>query len=470
MSKIFHLPYLSDPSHQQLVSRGNRMKNFIRLMQSHFDKILLGLFGIIFLSLLFFYIYKQEQMPGNMASWVKDNQDAIEVALLLIISLLLFLAFILIRYNLVLQKHAERRIRQSEARFFVIAQLNPIPTFISEAETGRFVYVNDAFGRLFRMAPNDIIGKTSIDLQFFNAASRKEFADTVLGKLGKTENIDVKITVQGQPRDMLLCADVINFDHKKCIIATTQDISERKKAEESARKALEKEKELNAMKSNFVATASHEFRTPLTSILSSAVLLERYTTTEQQPNRERHISRIKSSTANLVQILEELLSLEKIESGKVPPKLTNFDIEDFIQKLCADFRETSRKGQSIIYEHTGAKLIDSDQGFLRHVLTNLISNAVKYSPENTTIHVSSTVNNDFARFSVRDSGIGISQEDQKNLFQRFYRASNASHVGGTGLGLHIAKRYIDILKGTITVNSELDKGSEFVVEVKRVLS
>ena len=229
---------------------------------------------------------------------------------------------------------------------------------------------------------------------------------------------------------------------------------------------LEKEKELNEMKSNFVSMASHEFRTPLSTILSSISLIENYKTTETQDKRDKHIQRIKSAVTEMVAILEEFLSLEKIEEGKVQVKKEMFNLKELAQQTEAKFNTLLKPGQAIECTHTGKEEVILDKGFINHILNNLLSNAVKYSPENTQVIFETSVKDTVVTLKVKDHGIGISPEDQKHLFERFFRASNTGNIKGTGLGLHIVKRYIDLMGGTINLESEINKGTAFIVTLQ----
>jgi len=247
-------------------------------------------------------------------------------------------------------------------------------------------------------------------------------------------------------------------------LGVSMDISDEKKVEAELLKNLQKEIELNKLKSNFVSIASHEFRTPLSGILSSATLLAKYTTAEEQPVREKYISQIKLSVKNLISILTEFLSLSKFEEGKVEANYETFDLKEFTDKLCREMKAVAKPGQAISYKHEGKPKVKLDPLFVRHILSNLTSNAIKYSPENSRIHISTKVKNGDILVSVKDNGIGIAKEDQKHLFERFFRASNAGGTQGTGLGLYIAKRYAEKMDGAIKMKSELGKGTEFIVQ------
>lgn len=212
--------------------------------------------------------------------------------------------------------------------------------------------------------------------------------------------------------------------------------------------------------------ASHEFRTPLSTILSSASLIAKYTETEEQEKRNKHIHRIKSSVNNLTNLLNEFLSIEKMEDGKVVANNVVFNLKEMIELLCSEMRSIAKDKQQIIFKHTGGRNIFSDPSILRNILTNLLSNAIKFSPENSPIEVSSNVTNEEIQLSVKDHGIGISEKDQEHLFERFFRAANVVNIQGTGLGLHIVLKYIEILEGKIEYKSVLEKGTIFTIVIK----
>lgn len=227
--------------------------------------------------------------------------------------------------------------------------------------------------------------------------------------------------------------------------------------------SLEKEKEVNDLKSRFVSMASHEFRTPLSTILSSISLLAKYITTEDQPKRERHIERIKSSVKSLTDILNEFLSLGKIEEGKVEVKPETFDLTEFISGIIDEMNVLLKQNQNIQYTHKGSPNIYLDSNLLKHVLVNLLSNAIKFSPENAVVRIETNIDEAYTQILVIDQGIGIPKNDQVHLFERFFRASNVTNIQGTGLGLHIVGRYIELLNGEIKYSSELERGSTFTI-------
>jgi PAS domain S-box-containing protein len=219
--------------------------------------------------------------------------------------------------------------------------------------------------------------------------------------------------------------------------------------------SLEKEKVLGDLKTRFVSMASHEFRTPLTSILGSATLIEKYSKAEDQPKREQHIKRIKSSVSHLTEILEEFLSVGKLEDGKLEIHPADFSMREFIEDILTDF---STYNQPIRFELVEDFTCFQDASILRKVIFNGLSNALKFSQKEVLLQVKRNDSN--VEMCISDQGIGISAEDQKHLFERFFRGGNATVIQGTGLGLHLVDRYMRLLGGKVEISSELNKGTE----------
>jgi PAS domain S-box-containing protein len=228
--------------------------------------------------------------------------------------------------------------------------------------------------------------------------------------------------------------------------------------------ALSKEKELGDLKSRFVSMASHEFRTPLSTILSSASLLAKYTETTEQEKRNKHIQRIKTSVNNLTDILNEFLSIGKIEDGRIEVRYTYFNVKEFLNNLCTEMQANAKPFQKIIYTHKGEEWISLDTSLLRNIIFNLLSNAIKFSNDDGEILLQSETNKHHFSICISDNGIGIAEEDQVHLFERFFRAGNATNIQGTGLGLHIVSKYVELLNGQIHFKSKLEKGTSFTIQ------
>ncbi len=236
--------------------------------------------------------------------------------------------------------------------------------------------------------------------------------------------------------------------------------------EQEIRKALEREKELSELKSRFVSMASHEFRTPLSTILSSADLIEAYKLAEQQEKRERHTSRIKSAVVNLTNILNDFLSLSRFEEGKVQLSPIEFDISEFCHETLDEIKVLLKSGQHIQLQNNleGAPIF-LDKKILKNILFNLLSNAIKYSEPGKQIDCFIAVSDQQLNVSIKDRGIGIPEEEQQHLFSPFFRAHNVENIQGTGLGLNIVKRYLDLMHGDIRFESKLGEGTTFFITI-----
>lgn len=244
-----------------------------------------------------------------------------------------------------------------------------------------------------------------------------------------------------------------------------ETLAQLEKSKEEITYAFEKEKELGDLKSRFVSTVSHEFRTPLAAILSSAALIGKYTTTEDDPKRMRHINRIHDSVRHLSAMLEDLLSLGKLEEGLIEVRSEELNLPAFMEEFTAHQQEISKPGMYVKYIHTGEQGVNIDKKLLTNILINLVGNAIKFSPENGEVTITSAIQNNLLTISVADNGIGISEEDKQHLFERFFRARNATNIPGTGLGLHILSKYLELMNGKINLESELNKGSKFTVTI-----
>ncbi|HJS55544.1 MAG TPA: PAS domain-containing sensor histidine kinase [Chitinophagaceae bacterium] len=227
--------------------------------------------------------------------------------------------------------------------------------------------------------------------------------------------------------------------------------------------ALDKEKQLNEIKSRFVSMASHEFRTPLSAVLSSAALLSKYTREDDQDKRDKHIGRIKDSVKHLNDILEDFLSLGRLDEGRVAADPGEFNLKDMIAETLTDVKAVLKPGQKFQSKYEGEEKVNADKRLLKNILFNLLSNSSKFSPEDSVIEIAAKVNHADSSVTVKDRGIGISEKDQEHLFNMFYRASNVTNIQGTGLGLHIVKRYLDLMNGSVNLQSKLGKGTSVTI-------
>lgn len=242
-------------------------------------------------------------------------------------------------------------------------------------------------------------------------------------------------------------------------------LQELEKSQQNLSEALSKEKELGEIKSRFVSMASHEFRTPLSTVLSSASLIGKYTSSDDQDKRDKHIKRIKDSVKHLNDLLEDFLSLGKLEEGKVHIQTESLELKEFLEEVIEEIKAIAKPGQKIELNCTGPLSFRTDKKLLKNILINLLSNAVKFSPENSITKVKSIHQQEDLVLSVQDKGIGIPEEDMQHIFSSFFRGRNVVNIQGTGLGLHIVKRYVDLLNGEINIESEPGNGTTITLRL-----
>lgn len=246
------------------------------------------------------------------------------------------------------------------------------------------------------------------------------------------------------------------------------DITAQKKIEKNVQNALKKEQELNELKSRFISMASHEFRTPLSAILTSAILIGKQNDIGKEEKRERHVDKIKKNVKQLVVILNDFLSLSKLEEGQITAHKKLFDFVSLTQAIIEEVSITKKTGQKIFFSSPDHPIsINLDPKLVRHVLMNLLSNAIKYSAKKTAINIKVEESDQFVSLEIKDQGIGIPEAEQDKLFQRFFRAENANNIEGTGLGLNIVKQYITLMDGTINFKSKVNTGTTFLVKLPK---
>jgi len=377
---------------------------------------------------------------------------------------------------------AEEKIRQSEKEYRLIfegIQESFMLQEIIKDDNGSiidllFLEVNPATEKIIGKSRNEIIGH--VRSEFFGALD-KNLIDIIV-RVEKGEHLKYQQYIDSlgrwfdrsfyslKPGQLItLSSDITQHKEDEAALRKSQSILEKKVAERTFElaQALEREKELNELKSRFVSIASHEFRTPLSTILSSTSLIEHYIKEEHAENRKKHIARIKSSTKNLTDILNDFLSLDKLEQGKVEIIKEPLNLDDLSSEIVDELNTSLKPGQAINLIYSGSKTIMQDKKILRNVLLNLLSNAIKYSGEHKSIYLFIETDNKFVTIKVKDEGIGIPEADQKNLFTKFYRAKNTTNIQGTGLGLNIVKRYVELLNGEITFVSRQNEGTTFTV-------
>jgi two-component system sensor kinase FixL len=382
---------------------------------------------------------------------------------------------------------------------------NAIDGIITINERGIVESINPSACRLFLYNPDEVIGK---NISLLMPSPDREKHDSYIQNY-KSSGIPHII---GHDRDVLgrkkdgnifpfrLGVSEVKFEGERIFAGFIHDMSHQKEAEnrlmqytqhleelvkdrtqtlnetiealtatqEEVSNTLEKEKELNKIKSRLLSMASHEFRTPLSTIQLSTALLQRYVENIANPKIETHIRKIKSAIVNLTTILNDFLLLEKAESNKITLEISTFNLQDFIKEIIGELKLLTKKRQKIIsIPNTEIILVKLDKNLLKNCIINLVSNAIKYSGEETEIELSTSITDTMITINVKDNGIGIPEEDHKHLFEAFFRAHNTGNIPGTGLGLHIVSRYVSLMNGTISFKSAIDKGTLFTIELPR---
>ncbi len=350
--------------------------------------------------------------------------------------------------------------------------------FIFDAQNLQFIDANRGAQKNIGYTLNELIGLTPIDIKpELNEKAFKEVISPLLK--GIKEQIQFETLHQrkdGSIYPVEIHLQLSDLGNQKVFVAIILDITERKNYTENLERtvekrtlqlktALEKEKELNELKTKFLSLVSHEFKTPLSGILTSTILIEKYKLTEQQEKRDKHLNTVKSKVHYLNNILNDFLSIERLDTGKENYRFTNFNLSKVINEVVYNANMLLKDGQKImIGDNTDEYNLYQDEKILELTLTNLIHNAIKYSAENTTIHLKVSQKDQSILFKVIDEGRGIPKKDQKHIFNRYFRAENAINDQGTGIGLNIVKGHLENLNGAISFESEENKGSIFIVE------
>jgi PAS domain S-box-containing protein len=365
------------------------------------------------------------------------------------------------------RKQAEKALRESQKIYSAIASNFPDGMLCVLDKDLRFLLVDGKAEEPEMGNKQDWIGSYASSMTFID---QKEAFIKNLKNVIKGVPLNMEVTVANGEREYQINAVPLFDDEEKIqnLLIVCKNITERKKAEKEVLRALNQEKELNELKSRFVTTASHEFRTPLSTILSSVSLIGRYISDSDQKEKiDKHVHRIKSSVNNLTYILNDFLSLGKLEEGKTTFNPVSFDLEQMISEVVSQMSPTLKEDQEIllsISEGTFGKIYVDEQ-MTKNILINLLNNASKYSGERQKIHLGLGREDGLLKITVKDEGIGIPKKDQQHLFDRFFRANNAINIQGTGLGLNIVKKYIELMNGHIEFSSEENKGTEFRVAI-----
>jgi PAS domain S-box-containing protein len=363
------------------------------------------------------------------------------------------------------RKRAQEELQQQKGLLKALLDNIPDVAWLKDLD-GRFIAVNEPFCRACNLEREEILGFTDFELFMPEYAQKSLEIDVEVLQSGQCQTIEETVSKsQGKPIWIETIITPI-YNEKKEAIGTTgisRDISERKQVEEDMRMALEKEKQLNELKSRFVSMTSHEFRTPLATILSSAELIEYYGHKWSEEKKLQYLQKIQASVKHMTSLLNDVLVLGKAEAGKLDFLPKEIAIEPFCRELVEEVQLSTSSHTINLQVQTPPWQAFLDEKLLRHILTNLLTNAIKYSPDRDRVDFEVFYQSEFIIFRIRDYGIGIPQSEQEKLFDSFHRASNVGNISGTGLGLAIVKKSVDLHGGKIEVNSQIEAGTTFIV-------
>jgi PAS domain S-box-containing protein len=367
------------------------------------------------------------------------------------------------------RKQAIAALQQSEEKFRNLVEQTS--DWVWEIDLNQcFIYVNPKVNQLLGYEPEELLGKTAYDLMRSDEAKRfATLIDFYVAKQEPFTNLEEKLLHKAGQSVVLETSGspIFNAQGKlQGYRGISRDITARKQVEQEIRRALTRERELNELKSRFISMTSHEFRTPMSTILLSAEMLENYSQFLTEEKRQKHFRRLKTAIAHIIYLLDDVSLLGQVEGGQAKLSLELVHLEELCRDLIEEIQGSIGAGRDIDFTCQGLPASTwLDKKLLRSVLSNLLSNALKYSSSDSTIQVRLTYHETQVVLEVQDWGIGIPPEDQPHLFESFHRAKNVTNIQGTGLGLAIAKRCIDLHNGRIEVESTLNVGTTFRVRL-----
>lgn len=358
------------------------------------------------------------------------------------------------------RKITEARLRSSQEMHEAIARNFPEGWIGILDENLEYVFADGRGLSRAKIKPSDLIGK-----RFGKILG--EDVEPFLENAMKGNHVAFDVEFNGRNYEVNVGPFLSNLKINRLLVVV-HDITMMKETETRLIKALERERELSELKSRFVTMASHEFRTPLTTIQSSSTLLGMYTGDAYDKEKATHVKRIKNSVKLLTEILNDFLSLEKLEKGNPVPKYEIIRLQDFLDEIIPEVESLKRDTQQLEVKYDGLDDITTDSQFLKNILYNLLSNAFKYSSRDDKVILKAEVLDSTLTMSVIDHGMGIPLEEQEYIFDRFFRAHNVANIHGTGLGLTIVKKYVDLLGGTLSFASNNGEATIFKLELPMV--
>lgn len=375
--------------------------------------------------------------------------------------------------DLTAQKQIEESLRSSQELFSRVFDNVPVGVALSRMKDGHYISVNPYFASMLDFAPQDMIGRSSVELKIIDSSSRANYVDKIVKHLPETVKIEQKLkTRSGRSVDVLVSSQVVKLTDEDALLTIIVDITAIKRSErermqiEMLQSELDNQREVIELKERFISGVSHEFRSPLTIMLSGTGILRLHDAKFNPQQRIERLEKIETQIHYLSDLLDRVLTISKARAGKFQFMPRPIDIIRYCRELLEDFRLTDNNKHIFVFEAVGDfDNASMDEKLIQHILMNLISNAVKYSPEGKTVRMRlERVANDVV-IEVADEGIGIPEEEQNQVFEPFFRSKNAETIKGTGLGLSIAKESVDTHNGQITWQSQPGVGTTFIVRL-----
>jgi PAS domain S-box-containing protein len=362
---------------------------------------------------------------------------------------------------------SEARVRESEARFSAAFHASPALIGILRVSDGKYVLVNDAHLNWLGYPREEVLERTCLELGMWENAGERDLLLKDMHAFGSVRQRECRWrNRRGERFTILLSAETIQLNDTPHMLLMALDITQRKRAEEDLLKTLEREKELSQLKSNFVSMVSHEFRTPLGIIQSSAELLRDFHGRMRPDERADQLDSIVRNTRRMAGMMEEVLVLGQLDAGKIDFQPAALDLNIFCRRVVDEvLSATNRRCLIEVSLNAMPSEAQADERLLSHIFTNLLSNATKYSEPGATVHFAVERDGQDAVCVVRDRGVGISGEDQQQLFKAFHRGSNVGTRPGTGLGLLLVKRCAELHRGAVQVNSKIGEGTTVTVRL-----
>ncbi len=364
-----------------------------------------------------------------------------------------------------IQKKTEKELVRTEALFTKLFKQSPVAICVTNDKTSKIMDINDSFLECFEYKRYEIIDKPLIELKIWSSTLTR---DTLIEQIKTNGSINGKElllkTKNGMKKNVLLSGEYLDFEDEIWLIFFFLDISEQKEAKDEIQNVLKAELELSDLKSRLISMISHEFRTPLTSIMLAADMLKRYGDTLDADSKDKHFNKIQDTVLGMTKMVENVLTIGRFETGKFKFNPERLDIGAYTKSLAESVQFHAKAGNIINYRYLGGcNDVFLDENLLGMILSQLLSNAIKFNKNGKSIDFNVFCHKNEAFFEIIDKGVGIPEAELKSVFVTFYRGSNVSTIPGYGLGLTIVRKAVDSHQGSIFIDRIENEGTKVSV-------